>query len=131
MIEAATAPAEEPRVVRAAATGATSRWQALRLPWALAAGWLVFVVGLIWFLYAGMVRVGAGHWLGQRLRVRIIWSRFLGWLPDHGASPLLVGLVVAAAVLALVGGVALIWLAMTMRTEPHPAMNDPAATEPR
>lgn len=128
MIDARVAPTDATRV--AGVPAAPERWRPLRLPLALALGWLVFVIGLGWFLYAGMVRVGAGHWLGQRLRVRIIWSRFLNWLPDHGASPLLVGLVASAAVLALVGGVALVWLAMSMRTESPLAADDPAAVEP-
>ena len=54
----------------------------IRASLALAAGWLLFTVGLGWFLFAGSVRVGAGHWLGQRLRVRVIWSRFIDFLAE-------------------------------------------------
>lgn len=86
-----------------------------RRPLALAAGWLLTTVGLIWFIYAGSVRVGAGHWLGQRLRVRVIWSRFLDFLADHGANALMVGLVALMAVTALLGGLALLWWVLGLR----------------
>ena len=81
----------------------------------LAAGWLLFTVGLTWFIYAGSVRVGAGHWLGQRLRVRVIWSRFLDFLADHGANALMVGLVVLMAVTTLLGSLALLWWVLGKR----------------
>ena len=80
------------------------------------AGWLVFTVGLTWFIYAGSVRVGAGHWTGQRLRVQVIWSRFLGFLADHEANAVTVGLVVLMAVLTLLGSLALLWWVLGQHT---------------
>ncbi|MDQ2652975.1 MAG: hypothetical protein M3Z20_08010 [Chloroflexota bacterium] len=89
--------------------------RAFRRPLTLAAGWLLFTVGLAWFIYAASVRVGAGHWLGQRLRVRVIWSRFLDFLADHGANSLMVGLVVLMAVMTLLGSLALLWWVLGQR----------------
>lgn len=85
------------------------------------AGWIAFTGGLVWFIYAGSVRVGAGHWLGQRLRVQVIWNRFLGFLADHGANAFMVGLVVLMAVLTLLGCLVLLWWVLGQRncdTEP-------------
>lgn len=87
------------------------------------AGWVAFTVGLAWFIYAGSVRVGAGHWLGQRLRVQVIWSRFLGFLADHGANSVVVGMVVLMAVLTLLGSLFLLWWALGQRNgEAEPPM---------
>lgn len=88
---------------------------AFQRPLALALCWLAFTLGLMWFIVAGKVRVGAGHWLGQRLQVRIIWGRFLDFLTDHGANALMVGLVGLAAALALVGSLGLLWWVLGMR----------------
>lgn len=89
----------------------------LRRSLAPVVGWLAFAVGLVWFIYAGSVRVGAGHWLGQRLRVRVIWTRFLDFLADHGANSLMVGLVVFIAALTLLGGLALLWWTLGLRND--------------
>lgn len=113
MIEATAAPtvenslAGEQASLRAAGSG-----RVIRRPLVLAAGWLLFTVGLAWFIYAGSVRVGAGHWTGQRLRVRVIWSRFLDFLADQGANSLVAGLVILMAVLTLLGSLALLWWAL-------------------
>lgn len=87
----------------------------LRLSLPLAIGWLLFSAGMAWFILAGNVRVGAGHWLGQRLRVRVIWSRFLDFLADHGANSLMVSLVVLTAMLTLLGSLALLWWVLGQR----------------
>ena len=87
---------------------------------ALSAGWLVFSVGLAWFIYAGSVRVGAGHWLGQRLRVRVIWTRFLAFLADQGANSLMVGLVVIMALVTLLGSLAVLWWVLGQRDDGEP-----------
>ena len=113
MIEATAAPAaDESRTGAPASAPADSTIRRLRLPLALAAGWLLFTGGLTWFILAGSVRVGAGHWFGQRLRVRLIWTRFLDFLADHGANPVLVGLVTLTAVTTLLGSLALLWLVL-------------------
>ncbi len=117
MIEATAAPAtEDSRVGPPALLRAERPHRALRRPLALAAGWLLFTVGLAWFISAGSVRVGAGHWLGQRLRVRVIWDRFLDFLADRGANSLMVGLVVLAAVMTLLGSLALLWWVLGQRS---------------
>ncbi|MCA9878672.1 MAG: hypothetical protein KC442_12850, partial [Thermomicrobiales bacterium] len=86
-----------------------------QLPWPLAVGWLVSTVGLASFILVGSVRIGAGHWLGQRLRVRVVWVRFLDYLADQGAGPVMVGLVAVAAVVALLGSLALVWFVLGLR----------------
>jgi hypothetical protein len=75
----------------------------------------VFTLGLAWFIYAGSIRVGAGHWFGQHLRVRVVWSRFLAFLADHGANSVVVGLVALVAVVSLLGGLALLWWVLGQR----------------
>lgn len=110
MIEAAAAPvSEETTIDRPVPSEASRQVDVMRRPLLLALGWLLFTAVLAWFIFAGSVRVGAGHWLGQRLRVRIIWMRYLDFLSDHGASPLVVGLVAVAAVLTLLGSLAMLW----------------------
>ena len=116
MIEATTARAtEDSRVSPPASLRAEHSLRGLRRPLTLTAGWLLFTIGLAWFIYAGSVRVGAGHWLGQRLRVRVIWSRFLNFLPDHGANALMVGLVAFMAVVTLLGSLTLLWWVLGLR----------------
>lgn len=92
------------------------------------ASWVAFTVGMAWFIYAGSVRVGAGHWLGQRLRVQVIWSRFLGFLADHGANSVMVGLVVLMAILTLLGSLVLLWWVLGQRNDEAepPVAPDPA-----
>ena len=77
--------------------------------------WSLFSAGLVWFIYAGSVRVGAGHWLGQRLRVRVIWNRFLDFLADHGANTVTVTMVVLMALLTLLGSLVLLWWVLGLR----------------
>lgn len=116
MIEATAAPAAENSLGGEQATPRSARpARVIRRPLALAAGWLLFTAGLTWFMFAGSVRVGSGHWTGQRLRVRVIWSRFLDFLADHGASSLLAGLVVLMAVVTLLGSLALLWWVLGQR----------------
>ncbi len=117
MIEATAAPADdETRVGSPASLPVDHPARTIRLPLLLAAGWLLFSSGLAWFLLAGSVRVGAGHWLGQRLRVRLVWSRFLDFLADHGANALIVGLVALTAVTTILGSLALLWWVLGQRT---------------
>lgn len=122
MIEATAAPtSDEAGVTQIAPSRADRTAQVLRGSLALTAGWLVFALGLAWFVYAGSVRVGAGHWLGQRLRVRVIWARFLDFLADHGANPLMIGLVVLTALLTLLGSLVLLWWVLAQRnSDPEP-----------
>ena len=118
MIEATATPVlEDTHLGKPASVHAEQPARAFRRSSILAAGWLAFSAGLVWFIYAGSVRVGAGHWFGQRLRVRVIWSRFLAFLADHGANALLVGLVAFAAALTLIGSLALLWWVLGQRSD--------------
>lgn len=128
MIEATEAPAaDDSLAVPSTSVRVDRSVQTQRRSLARAFGWLVFTVGLAWFIYAGRVRVGAGHWLGQRLRVRVIWSRFLDFLADHGANSLMVGLVALAAVLTLLGSLALLWWVLGLREDdPEPPVTPDA-----
>jgi hypothetical protein len=91
--------------------------------------WTATVVAIAVFLVFGMVEIGAGNWLGRRLGVAEIWSRFLGYLASQGASPLTVLLVAAAAALSLVTAALVLWLALTLRDQPRGAPDDSPAGE--
>lgn len=80
--------------------------------------WGAIIVGLAGFLIFGTVRIGVGHWMGRRMPVREIWSRFLGYLSDQGAQPIVVGAVVAAAAMTLVGAGYALWLAFALTDAP-------------
>ena len=80
--------------------------------------WAVMVVGLIAWLHFATVRIGAGNWIGRRMSVRQVWSRFLDYLTDLGASPALVALIVAAAAVTLAGAGCGLWLAFALRDAP-------------
>lgn len=110
MIEATAAQTTEETIASQPAAVRRGRLaRVLGRPITLAVGWLAFVIGLGWFIAAGSVHVGAGHWLGQRLRVRVIWSRFVDYLGDHGATSLTVGLVLLTTLLTLLGSLVLLW----------------------
>ena len=123
MIDATAAPATEEIRPAPAQPDELPRPVGLRLPRGLAVGWCLFALAMAWFLFAGYVRVGAGHWLGQRLGVRVVWSRF--YLSDHGASPVMVGLVGGAAVLALVGSLVVVWYALSLAGDPPDSPSPP------
>ena len=72
------------------------------------------VVGLTVFLLSGAVRVGAGNWFGRRMSVRQIWTRFLDYLTELGASPVVVAAVAGAAIVALVAAACALWLALSL-----------------
>jgi hypothetical protein len=112
---AAASTADRAPAEKSAPVDAGRRALVLQRPLGHVIGWLVFSVGVIAFIFAGTVRVGAGHWLGQRLRVRVIWSRFMDFLADHGANTVAVGLVALMAVLTLLGSLALLWWVLGLR----------------
>ncbi len=88
--------------------------------------WVLIVAAIAVYLVAGTARVGAGFWIGRRMPVRVIWADFLGWLADKGASPLLVGAIVATAVVSLVLMAAVLWVAFALRDAPSSvAADDP------
>jgi hypothetical protein len=96
--------------------------------WSVVA-WTAMVGAIAVFLVFGTVEIGAGNWLGRRLGIPEIWSRFLGYLANQGASPLTVLLVAAAAALSLVTAALVLWLALTLRDQPRAASDDSPASE--
>lgn len=97
------------------------------LPRALMLLWGTLVVGLVLYLGFGSVRVVAGNWIGRRMAIREIWSQFLGYLVDQGASPGIVVAVVIAAALSLVGCACVTWLAFALKDPPTGSPPDDAA----
>ena len=58
---------------------------------------------------------------------REIWSRFLDFLTDHGASGPLMLFVTAAAIVALVLAALAFWLALALRDAPPESAADNSA----
>jgi hypothetical protein len=114
--ELLTLPADAPAERRARPFPALPR--SLMILWAA----LVLVTG--GFLVAARLRIGAGHWIGRRLPAREIWSRFLGFLTEHGASGPLIFIVTAAAIAALVIAALVLWLALALRDAPPESAAD-------
>lgn len=81
--------------------------------------WIALVLGTVAFLALGSLRIGAGNRIGRRMPVREIWSNFLAYLADQGASPALVIAVAAAAAIALIAAGIALWLAFGLR-DAHP-----------
>jgi hypothetical protein len=97
------------------------------LPRLLVVLWTGSVLAMVGFLAFGTLRIGAGNWIGRRMPVRVIWSRFLEFLTDRGASGPLIFLVAAAAVATLVIAAVALWLALGLRDVPaEPAADTPA-----
>ena len=97
------------------------------LPRSLMILWAGLVLATAGFLVTGRLRIGAGNWIGRRMPAREIWSRFVGFLTDHGASGPVVLLVTAAAVAALVIAALSFWLALGLRDAPPDSAADPTA----
>ena len=89
--------------------------------------WAGSVLATVAFLATGVLRIGAGNWIGRRMPVRVIWSRFLEFLADLGASGPLIFLVAAAAVAALILSAVALWLALGIRDAPPEPVVDTAA----
>jgi len=85
--------------------------------------WAGSVLATVGFLVFGTLRIGAGNWIGGRMPIRLIWSRYLNFLTDLGASGPLIFLVAAAAVATLVIAAVALWLALGL----HDAPSEPAA----
>ena len=81
--------------------------------------WTGLVLTTAAFLVLGSLRIGAGNRIGRRMPVREIWSRFLGYLADHGASSALLIGVSGAAVVALIAAAIALWLAFGLEDK-HP-----------
>jgi hypothetical protein len=89
--------------------------------------WAGIVLATAGFLATGRLRVGAGNWIGRRLPAREIWSRYLDFLTDHGASGSLVFFVTAAAIATLVIAALALWLALALRDAPPESTADTPA----
>jgi hypothetical protein len=97
------------------------------LPRSLMILWAGLVLATAGFLVFGRLRIGAGNLIGRRMPAREIWSRFVGFLTDHGASAPLVLLVTAAAVVALVIAAFSLWLVLGLQDAPPESVADPTA----
>ena len=97
------------------------------LPRSLIILWAGLVVATGGFLVTGRLRIGAGNWIGRRMPAREIWSRFLDFLTDHGASGPLILIVTAAAIVALVIAALAFWLALALRDAPPESAADTSA----
>jgi hypothetical protein len=89
--------------------------------------WAGLVLATGGFLVIGRLRIGAGNWIGRRMPAREIWSRFLDFLTDHGASGPLILIVTAAAIAALVIAALAFWLALALRDAPPESVTDISA----
>jgi hypothetical protein len=105
----------------------TARRSLPALPRSLMILWAGLVLATAGFLVTGRLRIGAGNWMGRRMPAREIWSRFVDFLTDHGASEPLVLLVTAAAVVTLVVAALSFWLALGLRDAPPQSAADPTA----
>src|SRR5687767_15776771 len=97
------------------------------LPRSLMILWAGLVVATAGFLVTGRLRIGAGNWIGRRLPAREIWSRFIDFLTDHGATGPLIVTVTVAAILALVIAALALWLALALRDAPPESATDISA----
>jgi hypothetical protein len=88
------------------------------LPRSLMILWAGMVLVTGGFLLTGTIRIGAGNWIGRRMPVPEIWSRFLSFLTDLGASGPLILLVTAAAIISLLVAALAFWLALALRDTP-------------
>jgi hypothetical protein len=97
------------------------------LPRSLMVLWAGLVVATGGFLVTGRLRIGAGNWIGRRMPAREIWSRFLDFLADHGASGPLIPIVTATAIAALLIAALAFWLALALRDAPPESAADISA----
>ena len=97
------------------------------LPRSLMILWAGLVLATGGFLVIGRLRIGAGNWISRRMPAREIWSRFLDFLTDHGASGPLILIVTAAAIAALVIAALAFWLALALRDAPPESAADISA----
>jgi len=97
------------------------------LPRSLMVLWAGLVVATGGFLVTGRLRIGAGNWIGRRMPAREIWSRFLDFLADHGASGPLIPIVTAAAIASLLIAALAFWLALALRDAPPESAADISA----
>jgi hypothetical protein len=126
-ITVARAQREETRTLPAEAPAEPVARSFPALPRLLMVLWAGSVLATVGFLAFGTLRIGAGNWIGRRMPVRVIWSRFLEFLTDLGASGPLIFLVAAAAIAALVLSAGALWLALGLRDAPREPVADTPA----
>jgi hypothetical protein len=97
------------------------------LPRLLMVLWAGSVLAMVGFLVFGTLRIGAGNWIGRRMPIRLIWSRFLDFLTNLGASGTLIFLVAAAAVATLIIAAVGLWLALGLQNAPPEPAADTSA----
>jgi hypothetical protein len=97
------------------------------LPRSLMILWAGLVLATGGFLVAGTLRIGAGNWIGRRMPVREIWSRFLAFLTDLGAPGPLLLFVTATAIVSLLVAALALWLALALRNAPPEPATDTSA----
>ena len=114
----ARAPREEMRTLPAEAPAGAEGQSFRALPRLILVLWAGLVLATVALLAVGTLRVGAGNWIGRRMPIRLIWSRFLEFLTDLGAPGPLVFLVTAAAVVAMILSAVSLWLAFALRDGP-------------
>jgi hypothetical protein len=89
--------------------------------------WTGLVLGTVAFLALGSLRIGAGNRIGRRMPASEIWSNFLAYLAEQGASAALINAVVAAAAIALIAAGIALWLAFGLRDAcPQPPHDESA-----
>ena len=92
------------------------------LPRSLIILWAGLLLATGGLLAVTRLRIGAGHWIGRRMPAHEVWSRFLAFLTDHGASGPLILIVTATAIATLVIAALAFWLALALRdAAPEPA----------
>ena len=123
-VEQARSETTRPPANDAAAQAAQSAISTL--PSWRAALWLGITLVAVALIAFGSIEIGAGAWIGRRLPVREIWSRFNRFLVDQGASPAVIVAVSAAAALALVAAGYALWLALTLEDRVSDATGDDA-----
>ena len=126
-VTVARAQREELRPLPAEAPAKTAARSLPALPRSLMILWAGMVLATAGFLVTGRLRIGAGNWIGRRMPAREVWSRYVGFLTDHGASGTLVFVVTAAAIATLVIAAFALWLALALRDAPPESSADTSA----
>jgi hypothetical protein len=126
-VTVARAQHEELLTLSADAPAQAGRRSLPALPRSLMILWAGLVLTTAGFLVMGRLRIGAGNWIGRRMPASEIWSRFLGFLTDHGASGPIILIVTAAAIVALVIAAVAFWLALALRDAPPESAADTTA----
>jgi UPF0716 family protein affecting phage T7 exclusion len=97
------------------------------LPRSLVILWAGLVLATGGFLVTGRLRIGAGRSIGRRMPAREVWSRFLDFLTEHGASASLILVVTTAAIATLIIAALALWLALALRDAPPESTADTPA----